>query len=553
MKVNFSLGESKAAFERALQRAEADNVVARIWERDHTVWSPDPDEISNRLGWLDIADRMQCEVGRLEDFARKVREAGIRHVLLMGMGGSSLAPEVFSRMMGASKGYPSLDVLDSTDPAAVRERMAQFKPQETLYVVSTKSGGTVETISFFKTFYNQAREALGEADVGQHFVAITDPGSKLEALAKDFGFGEIFISDPNIGGRYSALSYFGLVPAALLGIDLDRLLAGAIHMAKACGAERPAGENSGAQLGLAMAELAKAGRDKLTFVTAEALAPFGDWAEQLIAESTGKSGTGILPVVGEPRMAAEAYGTDRVFVGLWIDDADPDLADVTEAGQPVIRIDWEDIYDLGAQFFVWEFATAVAGYGMGIQPFNQPNVEAAKVQARKMTEAYIQSGILPEADTAGLGAETLLAFVDQAQAGDYLAIQAYVQPSGENEAALQGLRSALLARSGLATTLGFGPRFLHSTGQLHKGDGGNGLFIQLISPPPSEDLVIPLEAGASRSEISFGVLKQAQALGDAQALREAGRRVISMIVDRDVAAQVLELTAGIRAVDASDA
>ncbi|MFQ5419412.1 MAG: glucose-6-phosphate isomerase, partial [Anaerolineae bacterium] len=449
-----------------------------------------------------------------------------------GMGGSSLAPELFAKTFGGDG--LDLRVLDSTDADAVRVHADRLHPAKTLFIVATKSGGTVETLSFFKVFYNWTAAALGPEKAGGHFVAITDPGSKLEKMAADFGFRDTFLNDPNIGGRYSALSFFGLVPAALVGVDVATLLTRAQAIAN----------EQTAWLGAALAELAKVGRDKLTLVASPAIASFGDWVEQLIAESTGKEGKGILPVVGEPLAAPEMYGDDRLFVSLKLAGDvthDPEFEQLAAAGLPTITIELADVYDLGGQFFLWEMATAVAGHRLGIQPFDQPNVEAAKVQARKMTAAFMATGSLPEMETAVPTAETLHQFLAQAQPGDYIAIHAYVPPTPESDAALQTLRVALRDRYKLATTVGYGPRFLHSTGQLHKGDGGNGLFIQLTSDPVA-DLPILDEVGKPDASMSFGVLKLAQALGDESALRENGRRFIRFHLGQEVLKGLRQLT-----------
>lgn len=540
--MQFDLGKYQTAFEELLEKAHAEGLVQRIWQRDHKLWNPNPDEIHDRLGWLDIADRMESEIPALQSFAEEAKAERIRQVLLLGMGGSSLAPEVFSKIIGPAEGYPRLAILDSSDPDAVRASIEVFDPAQTLYVVSTKSGGTTETLSFFKTFYNQALDALGRNRAGKHFIAITDPGSKLVELAKQNQFRRIFLNDPNIGGRYSALSYFGLVPAGLLGLDLEILLQRAIELAKLC-RQTPEHENPGVRLGLALASLAKAGRDKATFLAPKSLASFGDWVEQLIAESTGKAGTGILPVVGESRVEPTAYREDRVFLQMQLagEETSESLEALASAGHPWIRLEWQDLYDLGAQYFLWEFATAVAGYGLGIHPFNQPNVEAAKVRARRFMDEYAKSGKLPKGEGQKPSGKALLGFLQQAEAGDYIALQAYVNPTTENHSALQDLRELVQRKTKLASTLGFGPRFLHSTGQLHKGDGGNGLFVQFVSLTKGGDLPIPVEAGAEDSEISYGVLKQAQALGDAQALRQAGRRVLTLEVAEDFSGAVQRL------------
>lgn len=538
------LGAYQQGVQDALADLEAQRSLPRIWAKDHTVWRPDPKEIANRLGWLDVAQRMQAEIPRLEALRDALLDEGYTHVLLLGMGGSSLSPEVFSKVFGGQGRGLSLKVLDSTDPGAVLACMQALPLRHTVLIVATKSGGTVETFSFFRFFYNHMLQ-LVDGEVGDHFIAITDPGSTLALLAEEYGFRECFLNDPTIGGRSSALSFFGLVPAALVGVDLSRLLARAGAMMESCGPLIPAAENPAACLGAVMGELAKTGRDKLTLVTSPAIGSFGDWVEQLVAESTGKEGKGILPVVGEPVGAPECYGSDRLFVHLALaEDASQKAAldALVQAGHPVVALSLADRYDLGGQFFLWELATAVAGARLGIQPFDQPNVEAAKRVAREMVAAYERQGVLPEVETAPLTGAALTAFLAQGKPGDYVAIQAYVTPTPEADAALRTLRLHIWERTRLATTVGYGPRFLHSTGQLHKGDGGNGLFIQLTSEAV-QDLPIPDAAGDSASSISFGVLKAAQSLGDRQALLDAGRRVIRFNVGTDAVAGIRSLTA----------
>jgi transaldolase/glucose-6-phosphate isomerase len=550
-----------SAADKALEEMQAQRILPRIWEGDYTVWKPVPDEISNRLGWLDIADRLRVEVDALQAFANQLAQDGYTQALLLGMGGSSLAPHLFAQVYGGSPQALHLEVLDSTHPEAVSTHRERLDPLRTLFIVSTKSGGTQETLSFFRYFYNWAAETLGAENTGEHFVAITDPGSKLVEMAERYNFRRVWLNDPNIGGRYSALSYFGLVPAALCGVDLGRLLEDALAMAKNCGPQKPVKENPAAQLGALVGEMAKAGRDKLTFILSEQVAGFGDWVEQLIAESTGKEGKGILPVVGEPLAPPQAYGSDRLFVDIRLagdESQEAALHDLEKSGQPVMRLSLRDRYDLGGQFFLWELATAVAGYRLGIQPFDQPNVESAKQRARQMVAAYKASGSLP-AETplldqngiqvygdssqiqAGLPGEALAHFLAGAKAGDYITLQAFVPLNPDTESALQVLRTRLRDRYHLATTSGFGPRFLHSTGQLHKGDGGRGLFIQ-FTDQPTQDLPIPDQAGASGSSIQFGVLVLAQALGDRQALLGAGRRVMRFHLGGDVAEMLRKIT-----------
>ena len=529
-----NLGKYQASIDAALKEIVADRIVQRIWAQDHTVWHPEPTEITNRLGWLHIAAKMLDQRHHLADLVESVRVDGYTDVLLLGMGGSSLAPEVFSKVFGQMSGKLRLSVLDSTDPGAVLAYSEHLDPAKTLFIVATKSGGTVETLSFFKYFYNWTSLTQSQGKVGQHFVAITDPGSKLQTLAEQYSFRATFLNDPNIGGRYSVLSYFGLLPASLVGVDVEALLERSLDMARNCGSID--GDNNGAWLGAVLSELAKAGRDKVTLITSPQLANFGDWVEQLIAESTGKNGTGILPVVGEPVCAPQLYGKDRLFVYMKLDGDDTydkAVQSLEDAGQPVVCLHLRDLYDLGEQFFLWEMATAVAGHRLGINPFDQPNVEAAKVLARQAVAAYRETGQLPQDEPVPLTVETLIAFLVQAEPGDYVALQAYVQPTSETDAALQALRTRIRDVKKLATTVGYGPRFLHSTGQLHKGDRGNGLFIQFTSDP-SRDVDIPDEAGKPDSSMTFGLLKMAQALGDKQALEDGGRRVVRFHLGFDV-------------------
>jgi transaldolase/glucose-6-phosphate isomerase len=522
------LGTYQDAVAKALAEMAKNQVVRGIWTHDHTVWKREPTEITNRLGWLHTAEVMGENLYRLEELTQAVRADGYTQALLLGMGGSSLAPEVFRKTFGVKEGHLDLAVLDSTDPGTVLGHAERLDPARTLFIVATKSGTTVETLSFFKFFYNRVAETVGADRAGEHFMAITDPGSKLADLAERYVFRASYLNDPNIGGRYSALSYFGLVPAALVGVDVGRLLGRALAVASGCESCVVGGDNSGAWLGAVLGELAKAGRDKVTLAVSPAIARFGDWVEQLIAESTGKEGRGILPVVVEPLGPPGVYGDDRLFVHLRLNGDpthDAGVQALEDAGHPMIRLNLHDPYDLGGQFFLWEMATAVASHRLGINPFDQPNVEAAKVLARRMVAEYTERGALPSGESAPLTAGALNEFLAQAQPGDYIALQAYLQPTAETDTALAALRIHLRDQFRLATTVGYGPRFLHSTGQLHKGDAGHGLFIQFTADDP-RDAPIPDEAGSPDSSITFGVLKAAQALGDRQALLDAGRRVI---------------------------
>jgi len=551
-----ALGAYGTAVEAALTEATGGRIVERMWQGDHTVWGPQPDEIANRLGWLRSPEASEEALPRIRLLADAVRAEGFEHILLLGMGGSSLAPEVFALALGGAEGYPDLAVLDSTDPRAVISHAEGLDLTKTLFIVSTKSGGTVETFSFFKFFYNRIASLVGPEGAGSHFVAITDPGSGLQDTAQRYRFRETFLNDPNIGGRYSALSMFGIVPATLAGVDVPKLLESAKVMALECGASdgRSVGENPGAWLGVVMGEMARNhGRDKLTLFASPSVAAFGPWVEQLIAESTGKEGTGILPVVEEPAGTSEAYGDDRLFVYLTLrgEEAEgPSPEELRGLGHPVLEIPLDDVYDLGGEMFRWEVATAVAGWRLGINPFDQPNVESAKVQARRMVAEYGEKGELPEpeptVEEGGMAVyapegspassveEALRGFFDGANPGGYVSLQAYLPPSGETTEVLQGLRAGLRDRLRLATTLGYGPRFLHSTGQLHKGDGGNGLFLQITSDN-ERDASIPDEAGEPEASLSFGVLEAAQALGDRQALLDAGRRVVRVHLSGNLA------------------
>ena len=545
----FGLGAQAARVEAAVHDLRTRHIMKRIWRHDHTVWRPAPDEITNRLGWLHAPETILAQLPVVQEFVAEVWAAGYRQAVLLGMGGSSLAPEVFektfARLIDPAVPRLPLTIIDTTDPDAIRERTDPLDLSRTLVIVATKSGNTVETMSAFKFLYNRVAAAVGAATAGDHFIAITDPGSDLTHTASTYQFRRTFLNDPNIGGRYAALSLFGIVPAALVGVDVERLLAAAATMA--CNAESAncpvAGDNLAARLGVAIGELALAGRDKLTFITSPALASFGDWVEQLIAESTGKDGRGIVPVVGEPVGPPAVYGEDRVFVRLALNEDhadDESMRALREAGHPVITLRLDDAYDLGGQFFLWEMATAVAAARLRIQPFDQPNVEAAKQLTRQMVSAYFLDGKLPGGNTVPPGAAALAAFLRQARPGDYVSIQAYLNATAAVHRLLDSLRRRLRDQLVLATTVGYGPRYLHSTGQLHKGDSGNGLFIQLISRA-RHDLPIPDQAGAEASTMTFGVLKAAQALGDAHALEDAGRRVIRFDLGSDMLPALEEL------------
>ncbi|MFQ5627988.1 MAG: glucose-6-phosphate isomerase [bacterium] len=552
----FSLENYQTQIDNAFTGLHEKNIISRIWQRDHTVWKSGPEEIANRLGWLDCPETMRGNISEMSEFAENVRTEGFTQALLLGMGGSSLAPEVFQKTFGVKDGYLDLAVLDSTDPGAVLAAERKLDLSKTIFLVSSKSGGTVETMSLFKYFYNRVAQVAGDNRAAKHFTAITDPGSSLEATARAYRFRKIFLNDPDIGGRFSALSYFGLVPAALIGVDLLKLLERAKTMAsQCCKDDLKQTENPGARLGVIMGELAKHGRDKVTLILSPKIASFGAWIEQLIAESTGKEGGGVLPVATEPVGPPEVYCSDRLFVSIrYMNDLTHEAAvqNLTAAGHPVLQIDLDEVFALGSEFFKWEFATAVACWKLGVNPFNQPNVESAKARTRKMVAEFREKGELPTTEPTFLEkgiavytdidsdnlAGALQDFLGKAQTENskprsYCALQAYIQPTSSNDAALGQLAKSIRDHFRVATTYGYGPRFLHSTGQLHKGDAGNGLFIQ-ITANMAEDIAIPDKAGASASSMTFGVLKMAQALGDRQALLDCGRQVIRFDLGDDV-------------------
>jgi glucose-6-phosphate isomerase len=550
-KMELNLGPYQVIADEVRKDLMDGRVRERIWRRDHTVWKSDPREISDRLGWLASPQEMLPCLPELKGVVDDIRADGYRFALLLGMGGSSLAPEVFQRIFGRGEGYLDLAILDSTDPGAVLAWADRLDLNRTLFIVSTKSGGTVETFSFFKYFYNLVVEKLGVERAGRHFVAITDPGSALADLARIHRFRHTFLNNPEIGGRYSVLSFFGLFPASLIGMDPAALLEhAAAERDHEFSDDRDTEERGGVFLGALLGELARHGRDKLTFFFSPQLTAFGDWLEQLIAESTGKEGHGILPVVGEPLVTSAVYGNDRVFVSLRLTDdmtGENQLEALAAAGHPVINLRIEDLYDLGGQCFFWEVAIAAVGWRLGINPFDQPDVESAKIIARKMIAEYMDKGVMPMetpvpkahgisiygVEAAGEPGVALDTFLRQAEPGAYVAIQAYLRPCHQTDEALSSLRTKLLNATHLPVTVGYGPRFLHSTGQLHKGDAGHGLFIQLTADDP-QDAPIPDQAGRSTSGLSFGILKAAQAFGDRQALVNAGRRVIRFHLNGDV-------------------
>jgi glucose-6-phosphate isomerase/transaldolase/glucose-6-phosphate isomerase len=519
-RMHVNLGTLHGTVEAALHEMALTRLVARLWAKDHTLWKPDPTEIANRLGWLTVAEQLREKVGPLQTFAHSVRAAGFRDVVLLGMGGSSLGPEVLRCSFGSARGFPRLWVLDSTVPGFVRQVTKAITPSRTLFILASKSGGTIEVTSLYAHFSALVAKAKKNAG-GAQFIAITDPGTSLGALAHERGFRTTFTNPPDIGGRYSVLSYFGLVPAALMGLDVAALLNRGIEMAQACRPGIPPDQNPGAYLGAVMGILGRSGRDKVTIVASPTVNSFGLWAEQLLAESTGKEGKGLIPVAQEPPAAPDAYGNDRLFVYLRLEgdanaESDKHVKALERAGQPVVRFALRDAYDLAGEFFRWEFATAIAGHYLGIHPFDQPNVQESKENTARVLDYVKTHGQLPRHEASESGVDALLS---QAGPGRYLAILAYATPSSQVDAAIKTLRKTLLVKYHLTTTAGYGPRYLHSTGQLHKGGPNSGLFLQLIEDM-KPDVAIPGQP------YTFGTLAQAQAVGDYQSLQARHRSVV---------------------------
>ncbi len=522
------------AYETARLKAEERQIVRRIWDRDHTLWRPDPTEISNRLGWLDLPKQTLDELPALTGRIERLLDYKPTDVVLLGMGGSSLCPEVFRRTFGSGGSFPLLHVLDSTAPDWVRMVSSRIQIESTLFLLASKSGGTIEVMSAFKYFWKSVSDS--STDPGDHFIAITDPGTGLARLAEERGFLDIFLNNPEVGGRYSALSLFGIVPALLIGIKVEELLQKSLDLSLSC--QNPnLDSNPGSQLGLYMASCAAVGKDKLTLIMDPALESFGLWIEQLIAESTGKEGKGILPVATEPLMPLPVYGDDRAFVVVSDDSASP-LPQQSEsflaAGHPVMVLPISSHLDLGAEFFRWEFATSIVSHFLDIQPFDQPNVQEAKTLTGAVLDQFKNEGCLPP-DLPQKSLDDLLA---EASPGDYFAIMAYILETPEIETSINDLRQAVSTRYRIATTAGYGPRFLHSTGQYHKGGPNTGLFLQLVQE--QTDISIPEE------KYGFAVLCEAQALGDYQALVSKGRRVIRIRLGKDAARDIRQLAESIR-------
>jgi glucose-6-phosphate isomerase/transaldolase/glucose-6-phosphate isomerase len=535
-------GLDKEEIDAALAALSKEKIVERIWKKDWTVWKNEPKEIANRLGWLTSPQEAWKVLPGIDRFVREVRRDRYTHILLLGMGGSSLTPLVLGSTFKTRPGCLDLAVLDSTVPAAVLEVSLRLNPAKTLFIVSSKSGTTVETVSLFNFFWNRTADYLGEDRTGEHFTAITDEGTPLAEKARRLRFRSLFLGDPDIGGRFSALSSFGLIPGSLKGINLSQILKSAKGMAQRCRETADLWANPGACLGAILGVMAQKGKDKATFFLSPKLAALGAWLEQLIAESTGKEGKGIVPVEGEPPGPPEVYGPDRFFIQIKMRADVPNedaLRRLIRAGFSALSLNVPSAGHLGGQFFLWEFATAVAGHFLDVNPFDQPNVDLTKKKTQGFLETYREKGILPEEkprveeDGVSLFSENeastltgaLKNLLDQARPGDYIAIQAFLSPEAPTTQALQKLRTLLRDKTALAVTVGYGPRFLHSTGQLHKGDSGRGMFIQ-VTANDTQDLLIPDAPGASRSSLTFGILKAAQARGDYEALKSSGRRII---------------------------
>lgn len=555
--------ELRSAFDTASADWQSTGKIDRFWRKDPALWTRDGEE--KWQGWIDIVERQQKDLAAFSALADDVKSAGFKSVLLLGMGGSSLCPEVLSVTFGQQAGFPALHIVDTTNPVQIKATRDKINPAETLFVVSSKSGSTLEPNVLKQYFFEETKKAVGAEKAGSHFLAVTDPGSKMEKVAKADGFRHIFYGDPEIGGRYSALSNFGVVPATLAGLDTPRLLSDA---AKAVAqAKGPLAQNPGVELGLLLGTAHNAGRNKITFFTSPEIYDLGAWLEQLIAESTGKQGKGITPVDRESIAAPDVYGNDRVFAyirlaGTSDSGLDAKVAALETAGHPVVRFEVADRYEIFGQFFTWEIATAVAGSVMGINPFNQPDVESAKVEARSLTSSYEETGKLPEhapileeGDIKLFTAEAyatalkssatkptlagyLRAHLNQIHAGDYFAALAFLPMFPEHEAAIQKFRHKVRDAKKVATCLGFGPRFLHSTGQDYKGGPNTGVFLQITSEN-ALDLQIPGQ------KYSFGVVVAAQAAGDLAVLESRGRRSLRVHLGADVAAGLKALSAAI--------
>ena len=540
----YSLGELQPAVDAQLARLKKEDAPRRLWAKDSTLWSADPakrDEIRDRLGWLNVAEKMlehAPEFRELEAHGKTYSD-----VVLLGMGGSSLCPDVLRNTFGSVKGHPRLHVLDTTDPATILRVRAKIRIADTLFIVASKSGETTETLSHFAYFWNEVTKSGKNGKAGRQFAAITDPGTSLEKLAREHDFRWIFPGSPDIGGRYSALSYFGLVPAALIGVNVGELLERAVEMAHSCADSVPADENPGVWLGAVLGQLALGGRNKLTLIASPKVATFGYWVEQLIAESTGKQGKGIVPVEGEPVGKPAVYGDDRLYVYVRM-DAEPTnraMQALEKAGQPVVTLTMRDKLDLGGEFLRCEIATAIAGSILGIDPFDQPNVQESKDNTKKVLAEFKAKGKLPAATStpASKSRPGLKNLLDKAKPGSYFAIMAYATRTPAADTAIAAIRTAVRNRKNIATTAGYGPRFLHSTGQLHKGGPKSGLFLQVVQDD-TRDVPIPGQP------FTFSVLKQSQSLGDLQSLTSRRLPVLRVTLGREPAAGWKSLAAAVK-------
>ncbi len=504
-----------------IERQAKAKTIERLWEKDASLWKKNPadqKEIKSRLGWLAAPKKMHESLRELNAFAAQIKDTHFSHIVLLGMGGSSLAPELFQATFGNKPGYPELLVLDSTDPGRIKDFESKIDLEKTLFIVSSKSGGTIELVSLFKYFFDKVKHLKGEK-AGDHFIAITDPGSPLADLAKANKFKKVFLGFEDVGGRFSALTSFGLVPAALIGVDIKKIVESAERMSEACSTGVASSENAAMALGVGMAVLAEEGRDKLTIITSCGFESFGDWAEQLVAESTGKEETGVIPVVREPLAEPSVYGNDRFFVALLnetVDNAEIEnrLEALKKAGHPVLVLRLKEAEDLGAEFFRWEMATAISCALLKINAFDQPDVQAAKDKAREMLKV-IESGKSYEGVSSKATLET---FWEDLEPGDYIAVLAFLHDREDLRKKLAEFQSEIRNKTKRAVTIGIGPRYLHSTGQLHKGGPNTGGFI-LLSASHAEDLVVPGEA------YTFAQLELAQGLGDLEALELNGRNV----------------------------
>lgn len=542
--------------ESELENLRENRFLERFFELDHTLWGDDPEEISNRLGWVRCPEAMLRTAEEIEDFSTSTKKKGFADVLVLGMGGSSLSSEVFKNVFDTPEDAPRLSLLDTTDPDFILKTRKNTDLSKTLFVVSSKSGSTVETFSLMKYFYGELLKETRNA--GENFVCVTDPDSKLVEIAHEHGFERVFLNNPDIGGRFSALSCFGLVPASLAGVDIKKILMSASFelLDLENTSVETLGENPCVRFGTFLGTMAKEGRDKLGFVFSDRLSPFGCWAEQLIAESTGKNGTGILPVLDEGDFDPFLVGNDRMTV-IFSERCDPRVDDtaarLADAGIPSVKITVDDPHQIGAEFFRFEFAVALAGSLMGINPFNQPDVESAKIFARSFLERYLREGKLesPECDfSVGnlsfssnediMSIDELKDVISSQKKGSYISLQAYVDPGEEIMEELLSLRETVDGMTSVPVTLGTGPRFLHSTGQLHKGDSGNAFFVQIVSENEN-DLPIPDDMHSTESGLSFGVLKTAQATGDFMSLDEKGRSIVSIRVPSNVSESVREI------------